>query len=138
MTEEQAKALKVGDKVQFIYDDGPSYLTLGKVYEIRGVDEDGDPYIYDDDGEREYIIGEFSRDYEIIELATPQPSPYRIEIVGTSADFGESGMVHISAYVNDELLAHLRDIEAEQGREAKRAKIREQIAKLEAELESLG
>lgn len=138
MTEEQAKALKVGDKVRYTYDDGPTYLTLDKVYEIRGVDEDGDPYIYDDDRDREYIIGEFSRDYEIIELATPQPSPYRIEFVGTNPDFDGTGMVHISAYVNDELLAHLRDIEAEQGRETKRAKIREQIAKLEAELESLG
>ena len=133
MTEEQAKALTVGDKVRYIGDD--SYLTNSDIYEVRGFDDDGDPFLYDNYGEKVFIYGGYVKRFELV---APKPSAYRIEFIDTGADFDESGMIHISAYVNDELLAHLRDIEAEQGREAKRAMIREQIAKLEAELESLG
>ena len=133
MTEEQAKALKVGDNVRYI---GSSMdFATGGVYEIEGIDDDGDPFLYDNYGEKVFIYGGYIKRFELV---APKQSAYRIEFVDTDADFDESGTVHISAYVNDELLAHLRDIEAEQGREAKRAKIREQIAKLEAELESLG
>lgn len=134
MTEEQAKALKVGDKVRYV--GGYFDTERSNTYVIAGIDSDGDPYVdHEDLGGRYVIFGAYLAEFELAEAKT---QPYRIEIVGTSADFDESGMVHISAYVNDELLAHLRDIEAEQGREAKRNKIREQIAKLEAELESLG
>lgn len=132
MTEEQAKALKVGDKVRYI--DG-GWLTPGQVYEIDGIDEEGDPFIIGEDESEFFIYGQYLAQFE---LAESKPQAYRIEFVDTGADFDSAGMVRISAYVNDELLAHLRDIEAEQWREAKRAKIREQIAKLEAELESLG
>ena len=132
MTEEQAKALKVGDKVRYIGDE--YYLTNDAVYEVKGIDDEGDPFIFDDNGDKEFIFG---GDCKYFELAESKPPAYRIEFVDTGADFDESGMVHISAYVNDDLLAHLRDIEAEQGRDAKRAMIREQIAKLEAELDAL-
>lgn len=133
MTEEQAKALKVGDKVLYIGDDY-SFITSGKVYEVTTHDAEGDPYVLDNDGDKYVIYGRYCEEFELVES---KPQAYRIEFVGTNPDFDGTGMVHISAYVNDELLAHLRDIEAEQGREAKRAKIREQIAKLEAELVAL-
>lgn len=133
MTEEQAKALKVGDKVRLVSIEFGG--MVGNVYNIYGIDEDGDPYVSHDDFGGEYVIyGEYCEEFELTEAPT---SPYRIEFVDTGADFDESGMVRIAAYVNDELLVHLHDIEAEQGRGAKRAKIREQIAKLEAELEAL-
>lgn len=133
MTEEQAKALKVGDKVRYA-DGEEEWLTFGKEYVIQGHDNEGDAYVCDDDGDRVFICGSFLREFESAEAQTPN---YRIEIVSTSTDFDGTGMVHISAYVNDDLLGHLRDIEAEQGREAKRKAIREQIAKLEAELEAI-
>lgn len=136
MTEEQAKALKVGDKVLYIGDDY-SFITSGKEYVVKGHDTDGDPFIIDNDGDEYNIYDEYCEEFKLVEKGGSSTQNYRIEIVDTGADFDESGMVRIAAYVNDELLAHLRDIEAEQGREAKRAKIREQIAKLEAELESL-
>lgn len=132
MTEEQAKALKVGNKVRYTGDEGN--MEPDEVYVIDGIDEEGDPYVLDSKGYEFFIFDEYCAEFE---LAESKPSAYRIEIVDTGADFDESGMVRIAAYVNDELLGHLRDIEAEQGREAKRAKIREQIAKLEAELEAL-
>lgn len=133
MTEEQAKALKVGDKVRYIGDDY-SFITSGKEYPVTGVDGEGDPYVFDNEGDEYVIYGHHTKDFELVES---KPPAYHIEFVDTGVDFDESGMVRIAAYVNDELLGHLRDIEAEQGREAKRAMIREQIAKLEAELEAI-
>lgn len=135
MTEEQAKALKVGDKVRFI---GVScYMTESSVYEIAGIDSDGDPYVFDDEGDNYTIYDEYCEEFKLVEKSGSSTQNYRIEIVDTGADFDESGMVRIAAFVNDELLGHLRDIESEQGCEAKRNKIREQIAKLEAELEAI-
>ena len=136
MTEEQAKALKVGDKVLCI-DEDYSFLTNGKEYVVKGHDSDGDPFIIDNDDEEFIIYGVYCEKFKLVEKGGSSTQNYRIEFVSTNPDFDGVGMVYISAYVNDELLAHLRDIEAEQGREAKRNKIREQIVKLEAELDAL-
>lgn len=134
MTEEQAKVLNVGDKVRYNSSDPHEFLTNGKMYEIDRIDCDNNPVVLDNDDDDFYIYGSYCEDFEIVEAPTPN---YRIEFVGTNPDFVGTGMVRIAAYVNDELLAHPRDIEAEQGREAKRKAICEQIAKLEAELEAL-
>ena len=134
MTEEQAKALKVGDKVRYSSSDAHEYMTNGKIYEIYRIDSDGDPVVLDADGDDFYICGAYHAEFELVESHS---SKYRIEFVSTSECFDADGLSFVKAYVNDDLLAHLRDIESEQGREAKRKAIREQIAKLEAELEAL-
>ena len=134
MTKEQAKALKVGDEVRYSSSDAHEFMTNGKTYKVCRIDRDGDPVVTDDDGDSFYIYGSHSAEFELVESPTQS---YRIEIVETSECFDADGLSFVKAYVNDDLLAHLRDIESEQGREAKRKAIREQIAKLETELEAL-
>lgn len=52
------QGVKVGLKLRFIgnantVEETPD-TTFGKVYKIAGHDEDGDPYYYDDRGEKNY------------------------------------------------------------------------------------
>jgi len=128
MTEEQAKALKVGDKVRY---SGPKedYLTIGKTYEIEGRDEDCDPFVIDNDGDEYGIYGTYCEEFELV-------SNYRIEITSTEPSIS-AGMTYVRAHVNDAMLDFMRSTEKDQARETKRQAIREQIAKLEAELEAL-
>lgn len=129
MTEEQAKALKVGDKVRYIGPD-EDYLKIGETYEIKGRDRGVDPYVIDNDGDEYGIYGMYCEEFE---LAT---SPYSVKNVATWPA-SDDGLTHIEADVNKAMLDFMRGIEKDQARETKRQAIREQIAKLEAELEAL-
>jgi hypothetical protein len=56
-----------GAKERFQLED----VTLGKIYVIEGLDEDGEEYFLDDVGERNFAASSFGGDgiYEIVEVA---------------------------------------------------------------------
>lgn len=60
--------LNVGDK--FKVTKLPSYAedtTIGKIYVVAGFDDDEDPYFFDDDGTRNFALGDDSiKDYGVV------------------------------------------------------------------------
>lgn len=134
MTEEQAKALKVGDKVKLNPGDPADYASgiIGNIYEIAGIDADGDPYISHSDfgGVGFALFDDYLEDFELVTI------PYSVKNIATWPA-SDDGLTHIEADVNKAMLDFMRGIEKDQARETKRQAIREQIAKLEAELEAL-
>ena len=60
---------QVGDKVRYVGDE-LVWMTVGKVYEIAGVDREGDPFFIDDYGDEEYV---FAVKFPLYELVSPTP-----------------------------------------------------------------
>lgn len=80
MTEDEAKALKVGDKVRCVNDDYAREFIVDEEYEIAGHDdEDGDPYIRLLSGKIWFIYdsnfpkGCYYKDFEVVKPAVSVP-----------------------------------------------------------------
>lgn len=59
---------QVGDKVRYVGDE-LSWMTVGKTYEIAGVDRGGDPFFIDEYGDEEYVFADEFSDYELVTQA---------------------------------------------------------------------
>jgi transcription antitermination factor NusG len=83
---------RVGDFVKF--SKPQSYVTVGKYYEIEGIDGHGDPYITDDEGD---FFDTYEEDFEVYEL---------VEQVAKDKEVGSTLKVGDYAKVVDDVLEY--------------------------------
>lgn len=115
------KVPNVGDVVYRSH--GFNYFTKDKPYTVVALDREGDPYIFDDDGDRSFITAGHL-DYYETEAA---PIGY---IAISSLDVNCNGMSEISLYVDAAGLATIREI-------AKKSESLRNLEEVERELERL-
>lgn len=124
---------QVGDTLLYVGQTN-DYLTHDKMYIVQGVDiEDGEPYVFDDDGDNEYIRPHQYANFHTVSLAK---DPGMIDI---SDDFGvdTTGTTTVRVTVDAKGLETLRALQRDHQRATKRVEIEAKIKALEEELKKI-
>ena len=128
------KMPKVGDKIRFI-GDFTDYLTPGDVYTVVGTDDDGDPYIRDNDGD-DYVIHTDHHLREFMPFTDTEEYPGYIE-VKQSTHNSEEATFEVVLVADEKGYASIKALVERSQTGIKRAELERKIAELQAELDAL-
>lgn len=122
----------VGERLLYV-GQTTDYVTHDKTYIVAGVDEDGDAFIIDDDGDAEYVRHNVYGNYVIVdEVEDPGYldvfERYPIDTTGTGK---------VEVVVDEKSLALLYKLQRDHERAKARRKIKEKIKALEDELKKI-
>lgn len=123
---------KVGDHVRYIGGDS-LYLTNGDVYEIVGIDYDGEAFFMDNLGEEEYLRASKFGNYET--LGEEDEDLGYIQVLEIEHESGDC--FEVTLEVDERMLEKLYEMERNHRKATEKARIQSQIDELQKKLKEL-